>query len=126
MTAVVLDRIIRGVQFDLGDLGVELRRMGTTQGTVWAEWSGGLADGTRVMLRVRHRVRRGNGLIRAGLLLTRPLRYGGKTELAGEAAHDYTVDAVEAEQQLIEDIQHWVRQVARSDMVVAGASVERW
>lgn len=114
-----LERITGAIQHDLGDLGIARGRTGYIRGTAWTEWSGRLPDGARATLRLRHRFGRGGGVIRGGLLLTRSLGQGGKTENVGSATHEYQVEAEGAEQAMIGDILGWLDRIRRRVAVVA-------
>ena len=74
--------------------GFARERGGLVRGRAWAELSGRLSDGSWCELRLHHTDRERK--MQAGLLIYRPLAQGGRTEVVGDVAVPYHLNANEA------------------------------
>jgi hypothetical protein len=113
----ILERVVREVRFDLADLAMRQGQTGHVGMSAWTEWSRRLDGGDWITLRLRHRSDRTGGVVRGGLLISRPQAQGGKTHDIGRSEHEYDVSATIAEQQMAEDVRAWLARVKRSSEV---------
>ena len=103
----VLAEMVTGLRPNLASTGLRRQRGGIARGVAWAEASGRGPDDSWLELRLHHRP--ADRRLDAGLLAYVPVTRGGRTQVIGERALEYALDAREMSGVLQDEVAGWLR-----------------